>query len=346
MRRRLLVLLLLACSVFGLLAPPSHAAPTTPAPQAAPDLGPRSDADDGRGILRSESVGMLGWVRYWLARDPRISINEAPNGLAPLVHYYAVYSGPDGTRSLGMRTSPRFLDSAEIIGLLEEYGAQVTQGVQSRKRMVGWAPRGMEWIWEPFPEGEMQELAVDVGGLAALGAVCLASGGTACFVAGIAVGPVTGYLKAGLRGTFYSPHEAVVAAAIGAVPFGRAAKGLIPARSLQILGQGFSESEMWVAHHLAAQGRVVVLRQADSAAGRTSDLLLNDIPYDVYTPVTGNLSRIVSSIAAKGSQVRGGGVVLDLSRSPLTPEGAADLLPRVRGITDQISDIIVVQRRP
>lgn len=68
-----------------------------------------------------------------------------------------------------------------------------------------------------------------------------------------------------------------------------------------------------MARQLASQGRNVVLRQANSAAGRTSDSLLDGIPYDVYTPTTGNLDRIVSSIASTGSQVRGGGVVLGLS---------------------------------
>ncbi len=66
------------------------------------------------------------------------------------------------------------------------------------------------------------------------------------------------------------------------------------------------------------------------------------MPYDVYTPRTGNLNRIVSSIASKGSQVRGGGVVLDLSKSPLSPEQVGDILPRVQGITSHISDIIVL----
>lgn len=93
---------------------------------------------------------------------------------------------------------------------------------------------------------------------------------------------------------------------------------------------------------LAGQGRNVVLREADSAAGRTSDLLVDDIPYDVYTPTTGNLDRIVGSIASKGSQVRGGGVVLDLSKSPLSAADVADILPRVQGISSQISDIIVL----
>lgn len=49
-----------------------------------------------------------------------------------------------------------------------------------------------------------------------------------------------------------------------------AAKG-----GLQIVGEGFSASERAMAEQLASQGRNVVLRQADSAAGRTSDLLLD-----------------------------------------------------------------------
>lgn len=118
---------------------------------------------------------------------------------------------------------------------------------------------------------------------------------------------------------------------------GMAAKG-----GLQIVGEGFSASERAVAQQLASQGRNVVLRQADSAAGRTSDLLLDGIPYDVYTPTTENIDRIVSSIASKGSQVRGGGVVLDLSKSPLTPSDVGNILPRVQGVSSQISDVIVL----
>ena len=61
----------------------------------------------------------------------------------------------------------------------------------------------------------------------------------------------------------------------------------------------------------------MVLREA-TGTGRMSDLLLEGVPYDVYTPTAGNLSRVVSAIAGKGSQVNGGGVVLDLSKSRLT----------------------------
>ena len=130
-------------------------------------------------------------------------------------------------------------------------------------------------------------------------------------------------------------------------PAGAAAAGQDPpvppaAGSLQIVGSGFSASEQGAAETLAAQGRNVVLREADPAAGRTSDLLVDGVPYDVYTPTTSNVSRIVSAVASKGSQVRGGGIVIDLSKSPITPEELGNILPRVQGITNQISEIVVI----
>ena len=115
--------------------------------------------------------------------------------------------------------------------------------------------------------------------------------------------------------------------------------------SLRIVGGNFSSSEQNVARTLAGQGRHVVLREADSSGPRTSDLIVDDIPYDVYTPRTGNIDRIVGAIAAKGNQVHGGGVVLDLSQSPLTAEQIGDILPRVRGVTTRVSDVIVLGGR-
>lgn len=112
--------------------------------------------------------------------------------------------------------------------------------------------------------------------------------------------------------------------------------------SLTVVGTRFSQSERDVAEYLAQQGKRVVLREAPPNAGRTSDLLVNGIAYDVYTPTTGNVGRIVSAIAKKGSQVRGGGVVIDLRDSSLTPADLSNILARVQGITDQISDIIVM----
>jgi RHS repeat-associated protein len=111
--------------------------------------------------------------------------------------------------------------------------------------------------------------------------------------------------------------------------------------SLQVIGEGFSDSELYAARTLSAQGRNVVLREA-TGVGRTSDLLVDGVPYDVYTPTTGSLDNIVSAIASKGSQVNGGGVVLDLSRSPLTSVDRAALRARVRGVTNKVSDIIVI----
>lgn len=76
------------------------------------------------------------------------------------------------------------------------------------------------------------------------------------------------------------------------------------AGGLRVIGSGFSASERGAAEALAGQGRNVVLREA-TGVGRTSDLLVDGIPYDVYTPTTGNLNRVVSAIASKGSQVNG-----------------------------------------
>ena len=110
---------------------------------------------------------------------------------------------------------------------------------------------------------------------------------------------------------------------------------------LEVIGDGFSASERSAAEFVADQGRNVVLREA-TGVGRMSDLLVDGVPYDVYSPRTGNLDRIVGAIAEKGSQVRGGGVVLDLSGSPLTASDVGDLLARVQGVTGNISDIIVM----
>ena len=113
------------------------------------------------------------------------------------------------------------------------------------------------------------------------------------------------------------------------------------AGTLTMSGQGFSASEQRVAQLLADGGENVVLREA-TGVGRTSDLLVNGVPYDVYTPTTGNIDRIVSAVASKGSQVQGGGIIIDLSQSPLTVAPLGNILPRVQGVTSQISDIRVV----
>jgi hypothetical protein len=112
--------------------------------------------------------------------------------------------------------------------------------------------------------------------------------------------------------------------------------------ALRIIGDGFSDSERRVAQLLADQGKDVLLREA-TGPDRMSDLVVNGVDYDVYSPTTGNVDRIVSAVASKGSQVRGGGVVIDLSGSPLEASDLDGILARVQGVTDQITDIVVVK---
>ncbi|WP_218080310.1 CdiA C-terminal domain-containing protein [Anthocerotibacter panamensis] len=160
---------------------------------------------------------------------------------------------------------------------------------------------------------------------------------------GLPIGIAAGVASAGL-----------IAASAGSIIYGQAlvnqgVKGLFEQYyaagtgqgSLNVIGKGFSDSERRVAQQLADQGNEVILREA-TGTERLSDLLVNGVPYDVYTPTTGNVNRIVSAVASKGSQVRGGGVIIDLSKSPLTPEALGNILQRVQGITSQISNILVI----
>jgi filamentous hemagglutinin len=74
-----------------------------------------------------------------------------------------------------------------------------------------------------------------------------------------------------------------------------------------------------------------------------SDLLVDGVPYDVYTPKTGNLDRIASAIADKAEQVNGGGVVVDLRQSPARDIDVDKLLYRVRMVTKRITNIIILE---
>jgi len=58
---------------------------------------------------------------------------------------------------------------------------------------------------------------------------------------------------------------------------------------------------------MAAQGNSVVLysQGGNWEPGGTSDLLVDDVRYDFYTPSTSNANRIVSAIARKNSQAEG-----------------------------------------
>lgn len=110
--------------------------------------------------------------------------------------------------------------------------------------------------------------------------------------------------------------------------------------------QGYSQSELQVAHYLAKQGHEVILRPPSGTRyeGGTSDLLVNGIPYDVFTPKTHHINRVVSAIAKKNSQAEG--IVLDLTQTILTSSDFVNLLERVQGtlksqgITIHIKEII------
>lgn len=51
------------------------------------------------------------------------------------------------------------------------------------------------------------------------------------------------------------------------------------------------------------------------------------------------MNRIVSAVASKGSQVRGGGVAIDLSRTSLTSADLGDIAARVRGTGARVHDV-------
>ena len=110
-------------------------------------------------------------------------------------------------------------------------------------------------------------------------------------------------------------------------------------------GQTFSQSEINAARYMEALGNEVVLRAPSGtrAAGNTSDLLVNGINYDVYTPETGNVNRIVGAIRSKNSQTTG--IVLDLSQTKVTRPQLDNLLQRVQGAGgNNIKTIIIMPK--
>jgi len=112
----------------------------------------------------------------------------------------------------------------------------------------------------------------------------------------------------------------------------------------------FSQTEINAARYMAEQGHDVVLRPPVGTRldGGTSDLLVNGINYDVYTPKTSNVSRIVGGIASKNSQTTG--VVLDLSQTSATADDFANVLQRVQGSIRaggkevNITDIVIMPK--
>jgi hypothetical protein len=108
----------------------------------------------------------------------------------------------------------------------------------------------------------------------------------------------------------------------------------------------FSVSERSAAQHLYEQGFDVTLRSpvGTRGAGGTSDLLVNGVPWDVYTPTTGNVNAIVSAAARKGSQVPGGGVIIDLSNTTVTPAQLANIQARVAGTGSRVGTVVVMPK--
>ncbi|MER7008585.1 polymorphic toxin-type HINT domain-containing protein [Dactylosporangium sp. NPDC000555] len=113
--------------------------------------------------------------------------------------------------------------------------------------------------------------------------------------------------------------------------------------SLRVSAANPSASEVAAAQHMAARGSNVVLRDPVGSRGTaTSDLLVDGVQWDVYTPTTGNVSRIVSAVASKGSQVQGGGVIIDLSRTSVTADQLANIQARIAGTGARVGQIEVM----
>ena len=114
--------------------------------------------------------------------------------------------------------------------------------------------------------------------------------------------------------------------------------------SLQVIPGGiYSPSELSSAQALADAGHNVILRPpvGTRSAGGTSDLLVDGIRYDVYTPTTANANRIISAIAKKNSQAEG--IVLDLGATSVTRAELGNVLERVRGAgATNIKDVIIL----
>jgi filamentous hemagglutinin len=113
--------------------------------------------------------------------------------------------------------------------------------------------------------------------------------------------------------------------------------------TLNVTAANPSASERVAAEHMAGLGRNVELRDpvGTRAGGGTSDLLVDGVPYDVYTPTSANPNRIISAIAKKNDQATG--IVVDLSNSPVTADQLGNVLGRVNGAgATNITDIVII----
>ncbi len=104
-----------------------------------------------------------------------------------------------------------------------------------------------------------------------------------------------------------------------------------------------SESEIEAAEYLANLGHNVELRDpiGTRAGGGTSDLVVDGVAYDVYTPITANPDRIISAIAKKNDQATG--IVIDLTNTSVTLEQLGDVLARVNGAgATNITNVVII----
>ncbi|WIX85508.1 RHS repeat-associated core domain-containing protein [Amycolatopsis sp. DG1A-15b] len=113
---------------------------------------------------------------------------------------------------------------------------------------------------------------------------------------------------------------------------------------LEISAASPSASEVHAAEFMAGRGSRVELRDpvGTRAGGLTSDLVVDGENWDVYTPTTGNVGRIVSAVASKGSQVQGGGVIIDLSRTSVTADQLGNIQARIAGTGARVGQIVVM----
>ncbi|HJT72358.1 MAG TPA: RHS repeat-associated core domain-containing protein, partial [Chitinophaga sp.] len=133
---------------------------------------------------------------------------------------------------------------------------------------------------------------------------------------------------------------------IAPTPFVPSVQGRGPGR-LAIQWNGiYSSSEIRAAEYISSLGNNVILRapQGTRAGGNTSDLLVNGVNYDVYTPESTNPNRIVSQISKKNTQTVG--IVLDLSETTVTQDQLGNILRRVQGAgATNIKDIVIMPKK-
>ncbi|MET8261855.1 LamG-like jellyroll fold domain-containing protein [Micromonospora sp. NPDC005205] len=104
--------------------------------------------------------------------------------------------------------------------------------------------------------------------------------------------------------------------------------------SLRVSAAKPSASEIAAAQHMAARGAKVLLRDpiGRRSGGMTSDLLVDGVAWDVYSPTSDSVKHILTSVAKKHSQVNGGGVVVDLGGTGLAMSEFGNALGRVNGM--------------